>query len=277
MRRKQLDTVAALIGLIALLRTPAAAQTTAQKTAPDADVTQLAKKTQNPVADLISLPFQFNFNGGGDLGAATALNLNFQPVIPFELNSRWNVVARTIVPINSTPTGTGTRQSGFGDIQEQLYVTPKGEGGTVIGAGPMLWLPTATDGASETGSWAIGPGAVIVSMPGPWVLGGVLQQYWTYADRDPAREINLFVFQPFVNYNFSRGWALSTAPLITANWNGNENGEWTVPIGLGITRTTVFNHRPMNLGVQYYYNVTRPDGAPGFTLRFVIAPLYPSK
>ena len=85
----------------------------------------------------------------------------------------------------------------------------------------------------------------------------------------------MLVFQPFVNYNFGQGWALSTSPLITANWNAASGQEWTVPLGLGITRTTVFNERPMSIGLQYYYNVERPDGSAAQQLRFVVSLLFP--
>jgi hypothetical protein len=129
--------------------------------------------------------------------------------------------------------------------------------------------------ASETGSWALGPGGVVVKNAGPWVLGGLIQQFWTIADTGGDPEINLFVVQPFVNYNFGGGWAVAFAPLMTANWNASSGNEWTVPLGAGITRTTVFNRRPMSLGVQYYYNVERPDGAPAQQLRFVVSFLYP--
>jgi hypothetical protein len=89
-------------------------------------------------------------------------------------------------------------------------------------------------------------------------------------------ETDLFVLQPFINYNFGRGYALSFSPVITANWDAADDQQWTVPLGIGITRTTVFNRRPMNIGVQYYYNVERPDGSAAHQLRFVIAPLYPT-
>jgi hypothetical protein len=110
---------------------------------------------------------------------------------------------------------------------------------------------------------------------GSIVLGGLVNQYWTFADAGDDTETNLFVLQPFINFNFSRGWALAFAPLITANWDASDGNEWTLPLGLGITKTTVFNKRPMNIGVQYYYNVERPDGSAAHTLRFVIALLFP--
>jgi hypothetical protein len=98
------------------------------------DTTALAKATQNPVGDLISLPFQFNFNTAGDLGDRTFFNLNFQPVIPFSVSSDWNMIARTIITIDSIPgTDPGVSFSGVGDIQEQLYFTPKKAG--AIGKG----------------------------------------------------------------------------------------------------------------------------------------------
>ena len=83
------------------------------------------------------------------------------------------------------------------------------------------------------------------------------------------------MIQPFVNYNFGQGWSLGFAPLITANWNAESGEEWTVPLGIGISRTTVFNHRPMSLAAQFYQAVERPDGVPENQFRLVVSLLYP--
>jgi hypothetical protein len=117
---------------------------------------------------------------------------------------------------------------------------------------------------------------VVVKMAGPFVLGGLVNQYWPLHDDGGDPETDRFVLQPFVNYNFGKGWAIAFAPLITANGNAEEGQGWTVPLGLGITRTTVFNRQPMSLGVQYYYNLERPDGAASSQLRFVVSLLFPS-
>jgi hypothetical protein len=251
----------------------ASASASAQE--PQHDVTALAKQTQNPVGDLISVPFQFNFNTGGDLEDTTFFNLNFQPVIPFVLNDRWHAIARTILPINSIPAPDGSRFSGVGDLQEQLFITPAKPGHFIWGIGPILSLPTATAAPSETGTWAAGPTVVILKMTGPWVAGALASQLWPMADAGDDTETDLLTMQPFVNYNFGKGYALAFAPIIVANWNAPDGEEWTVPLGFGITRTTVFNRRPMSLGVQYYYNVVRPEGAAGQTLRFVVTLLFP--
>jgi hypothetical protein len=96
-------------------------------------------------------------------------------------------------------------------------------------------------------------------------------------DENGDPETDLFLFQPFVNYNFGTGWALNFSPAITANWNAADGEQWTVPLGFGISHTTVFAGRPMTIGVQYYDNVVRPDAAAGQQLRFNIQLLYPNR
>jgi len=237
--------------------------------------TELAKKTQNPVADLVTVPFQFNWNSGGGLGDRTYFLLNVQPVLPIKVSPKWNLISRTIVPLANYPGPAGTRFGGFGDIQEQLYFTPAKAGGLIWGLGPMFSFPTATSAPLETGTWAMGVGGVVIKMTGPWVIGALAQQYWPVADDGGDPETNLFVTQPFINYNFGKGWALATAPIITANWDGPDDEQWTVPVGIGISRTTVFNKRPITLGMQYYHNAERPSGGPENQVRIVFNLLYP--
>jgi hypothetical protein len=240
------------------------------------DVTALAKTSQNPVGDLITLPFQINFNTGGDLGDQTFLNVNFQPVTPFKLSKDWNIVERTIVPLSSLPGVEGSRFSGIGDLQAQVYLTPAKPGAIIWGVGPMFSFPTSTIGPIKTGSWAAGPGGVVLKMTGPWVIGGLVNSFFTFADSGDDTEFNYFVTQPIVNYNFGRsGWVLAFSPIITCNFDGTDGNKWTVPLGLGAVKTTVFNGRPMQLGVHYYSNAASPEGAPGQTLRFVVSFLYP--
>ena len=247
------------------------------QTPEETDTTALAKKTQNPVGDVTTLPFQFNFNTGGDLGDQTLFNLNFQPVIPFKLTDNWSMIARTIVPVSSIPSANGISYSGVGDIQEQLFVTLAHPRRFIWGVGPMFSFPTATASPIKTGTWAGGFSAVGLTTAGPWVAGALITQVWPMSDAGGEPETNAFLLQPFVNYNFGGGWALAYAPNITANWDAIDGNRWTVPVGLGITRTTVFSGRPMSLGVQYYHNAKKPDGAAGQLLRITVSLLYPRK
>ena len=260
--------VVALLGL--------ADPSVAQQPAPAGhDVTALAKETQNPAGDLISVPLQFNFDTGGGLGADTLLNLNLQPVFPFRLSEGWKVIARTIVPINSYPGPDGLRFSGVGDIQFELFIAPAGKRKWTVGVGPLFSLPTATAAPASTGSWGAGIAAVVSGHAGPMVLGGLVTRTWTVADAGGDPDIDTFLVQPFVNFNFGTGWALSFAPSITANFNAADGDEWTVPLGIGITRTVVFASRPMSLGAYYYHNVERPESGPGQQIKLSLSLLFP--
>ena len=243
--------------------------------APAVDSTALAKQSQNPVGNLVSLPLQFNFNTGGDLGERTFLNMNVQPVIPFRMTDRWNVIARPIVPLDSLPGEAGARFSGVGDIQLQVFVTPAMPPAIIWGLGGAFSFPTSTVDPVQTGTWAAGPSLVLVKMTGAFVLGGLISQLWPLADAGDAPETNLLTFQPAINFNFGHGWAIAFSPVITSNWDAPDGDRWTVPVGLGLTRTVVFNRRPMNLGMSYYYNLEQPTGTAGEQLRFSVTLLYP--
>lgn len=245
--------------------------------AAEPSATDLAKTTQNPVGDIVSVPFQFNFNQGGAYKDSTFFNLNFQPVIPIHLNHRLTLISRTIVPIDSIPTSNGASSSGVGDINQQTYFTPAKVHKLIVGAGPSFTFPTSTVSPLKTGTWGGGVSGVLLTMPGPWVIGSLFQQIWPMSDSGGSPRTNAFLWQYFINYNFGKGWALATAPSMTANWDEASGQKWTIPLGGGISRTLVFNRQPMTLGFQYYYNAVRPDAAPTTTVRFVFALIYPQK
>lgn len=265
------------VGLLLSLSASVPAQTTPAPQVTEPDTTGLAKQTQNPVGDIVSVPFQFNFNGGGAYKDQTFFNLNFQPVIPIHLNQKWTFIARTIVQIVSIPTTNGVSYSGVGDIQEQTFLTPARPGKLIWGVGPAFSFPTATASPAKTGTWAAGPSVVLLATPGPFVLGSLFVQFSPMTDANGSPRVNNFLWQYFVNFNFGKGWALSTAPSITANWDADRSQRWTVPVGGGISRTLVFERQPMTLGIQYYYNPIRPDNSNSTTLRFNIALIYPQK
>ncbi|MGH7469826.1 MAG: neuromedin U [Longimicrobiales bacterium] len=253
---------------------------------------ELSKQSQNPVGSLAAVPFQFNFNTGGFLQDRTVLVLNFQPVIPFRLNDNFNVIIRPIVPYVNVPLLFGQSESGFGDVQTQLFVAPS-KGELIWGIGPSLSFPTATNGFVSTGSWAAGPNAVLSLSTGHWVLGVLARNLWTFSDDgdlidevdfldidaldrlDDDREVNDLLIQPFINWNFGVGWSLATAPVITANWDADGGDQWTVPLGMGISRTSVLGTHPIILAAHYYKNIVRPDFGPDDQVRLQINFLLP--
>lgn len=242
------------------------------------DPTALAKASQNPLTDLLILPLQFNFNMGGGLHDQTLLETDFQPLVPIKLTRRWNLISRSIVPMIDSPGTATTRYQGVGDIQAQIYLTRAKPGRATWGIGPIVSFPTATHTPSQTGSWAAGPAGVGLVSAGPWVVGAQASQLWAFADEGAdGRETHRFAGQIFANYNFASGWALSSTPLITADWNAPPGQRWTVPVGLGLTRTTLLRKQALSLGLQYYRNVERPDAAALHQLRFTWAFLFPGK
>lgn len=240
---------------------------------------ELAKAAQNPVASMISLPFQNNTNFGFGPQEETQNVLNIQPVIPFNLNDDWNLITRTIIPVISQPgfTPQQGRENGLGDVQVSLMASPKtvGKSGWIWGAGVVTQLDTASDDRLGAGAWGLGPSVVMLKSFGPWLVGGLVNNVWSVStDRD---DVNLFLFQPFINYNFpdKPGRYLTFAPIITANWEASGDDVWTVPVGLGIGQVTRFGKQPVNMQASAYYNLVKPDFGADWQLRLQLQFMFP--
>jgi hypothetical protein len=246
----------------------------------------IIKTSQNPVGNISVLPFQNNFNYGYGANTRYQYNLNIQPVIPIMLNQNWNLIERSIIPIVSQPPASSPAvcatsgcpwTTGIGDVQEQLFFAPKTKPDQLIwGVGPIFQFPTASPNTLGAGKWAIGPDAVVLVMPGKWVIGTLMTQLWSFAGLPNRPNVNAYLVQPFVNYNIANGWAVSTAPVMTANWEA-PGTKWTVPLGGGVAKTFKAGDQLMSLSLLYYTNVVRPINAPQTTLRFSWALLWPIK
>jgi hypothetical protein len=243
----------------------------------DSSAEALAKAAQNPVANLISVPFQNNFNFGIGPNHVTQWNLNVQPVIPINLSEHWNLITRTILPIINQPApAPGIRSVfGLGDLNPTLFLSPAKSGKLVWGAGPALTFPTATDPLLGHGKYSAGPGVVALTMHGPWVIGALANNQWSYAGWGD-HDVNALLVQPFINYNLPHAWYLVTAPIITADWKADTDNRWTVPIGAGIGKIQHFGKLPVNMQLSAYYNVEKPDDSGAdWQLRFQVQFLFP--
>jgi hypothetical protein len=241
-------------------------------------VEQLAKAVQNPIANLISVPFQNNFNFGYGPNNVVQYTCNFQPVIPIALSKEWHVITRTILPIMNTPSpAPGIRSAfGLGDLNPTAFLSPASSARFIWGVGPSLTFPTATDPLLGNGKFCAGPGLVAVYRPGPWVLGMIGNNQWSYAGWG-NKKVNALLMQPLVNYNFKHGWYLNVSPIITANWNASHDNMWTVPIGGGAGKVLRIAKLPVNVRVAAYWNVVTPkDFGADWQLRFEFAFLFPA-
>jgi hypothetical protein len=249
------------------------------------DQADLAKASQNPVAAMISLPFQNNtfFNVGPDDDTANVLNI--QPVIPIGIGPV-NLINRTIFPLIYLPDVTaglaelpegisGGSTFGLGDINYTGFLSPADSGDITWGIGPSISFPSATDEKLGTEKWSAGPSAVALVQPGPFVIGTLVRQLWSFAGDDDRQDVSQLLIQPFANYNMAGGWFLTSAPIITANWEASSDDTWLVPLGGGGGRVFKIGPQPVNMSLQAYYNVEKPHFGPDWSLRFTVALLFP--
>lgn len=249
----------------------------AQSEAPagESEAALLAKKTANPIAAMISLPFQFNFNNGMGEYNRTQTVLNVMPVIPFKLTDKVNVVNRIILPIVSQPDVTMNSGGtfGLGSINYSMFFTPSSLGKVIWGVGPAFNIPTRTNDLLGSPEFGIGPTVIALTMPGNWALGLTANNVWSYENSD----LNSLFSQVFVVYTFESAWFVQMMPTITANWNAPEGQKWSIPLGANVGKVVMAGKQPIKLiGGGSYYAVS-PDNGPSWQLFFQAVFLFPSK
>lgn len=235
----------------------------------------MAKAAQNPVANMYSFPLQNNTVFGVGPYEGTQNILNVQPVIPIPIGSKINMINRIVMPIITQPSFTEDNSSstGLGDFVYTAWLSPSNAGKIIWGLGPVFQLPTATEATFGSGEFGVGPSLVVLTMPGDFVLGAVVNNIRTFGD---AKE-NKFFLNYFVNYNFPK-WYLVTAPIITANWNAEDGQKWVVPFGGGAGKVVKLGGKlPMNLNAHVYYNAVKPDGVGDWQTRFQLVVMIPTK
>ena len=232
----------------------------------------LAKQLSNPVAALISVPFQYNIDFGlGPDGDGINQTLNIQPVIPIRINESWNLISRTIVPVRWTTDVYPRDVFGLGDTVQSLFLSPAapGPGGLIWGVGPVFYIPTGTDKFLGTGQFGLGPTAVGLVQKGPWTVGTLANHIWTL---DENTEVNASFVQPFVSYALGRGQTITLNTETTYDWNTSQA---TVPINAMYTKVFSVGEQPMSLQVGGRVYVNRPEAGPDWGLRANLTLLFP--
>jgi hypothetical protein len=246
------------------------------QTSGDGDAAELAKKLSNPVANLISVPFQFNYNGGFYDGNGDQYYLNIQPVIPISINEHWNVISRTILPIYSQDgviPGEGS-QFGFGATTQSVFLSPKAptSAGLVWGVGPVFLLPTATDNIS-TNQWGAGITGVALVQRHGWTFGGLANHIWSLTGEDEDGDISATFLQPFVSYTTPKATSFTLNTESTYDW---ENEQWSVPINAMIGQVVKIGRHPVQFSLGARYWADSPEGGPDdWGARFQVTLLFP--
>jgi hypothetical protein len=238
----------------------------------------LAKKLSNPVAELISVPLQYNFDHEfGTERDGERSTLNIQPVAPVTLNENWNVISRTILPvIHQTGIVPGTSsKSGIGDITQSLFFSPSKPtaGGVIWGAGPAFLLPSASDDQLGTEKWGLGPTIVVLKQQHEWTYGLLANHIWSVAGDEHRADINSTFLQPFLSHTTATAWTYGLNTESTYDWHAEE---WSVPLNVTVAKLTKLGRLPTSFTVGARYWADSPETGPhGWGLRLVVTFLFP--
>jgi hypothetical protein len=240
------------------------------------DAAELAKKLSNPVAALISVPFQNNFDfGAGPAGKGFQYKMNVQPVIPITLDEDWNLISRTIIPYISQDNVFGTTsQDGLSDTVQSFFFSPveATDSGWIWGAGPVLMLPTATDNLLGTEKWGAGPTALLLKQENGWTYGTLVNHLWSYAGDDARADVDATYLQPFVSYTTKMQTTYTLNSESTYDW---ENTQWSVPLNLSVAQLAKIGGVPVQFQIGGRYYAEGPESGPDWGFRFGVTLLFP--
>lgn len=239
------------------------------------DTAALAKKLSNPIASLISFPIQTNFDLHIGTESGWRMTMNVQPVIPVALNSNWNLISRTIVPIihQGNVVAPGTSQSGLGDIVQSFFFSPNKSEPLIWGVGPVILIPTATDKFLGSKQLGLGPTFVVLKQQNGWTAGMLYNHIWRVAGGEGRAKVNSDFIQPFLSYGTKDGWTYSLNAESSYDWTHNS---WAVPMHIQISKIVRFGKQPMSFAGALRCWATSPNGAPeGCGLRVSVTALFP--
>jgi len=249
-------------------------------TVKSANESDIAKESENPIGNLTILPFEnyTNFQVGPNKGTQNILE--FEPVVPVHLNADWNLINRAVIPVVWNPdlSPFPSVPQAFAPTDYSAFLSPRNPiNGWTVGAGPIVQLPTATSPTVGSSVWGLGPTAVVVKTTEHIVAGALVNNVWSLggvASGPGGKRYATFLLEPFFNYNFGHGWFVSSAPLITADWD-TPGRKWTVPVGLVGGRIIKLGGKlPVKLSLGGYYNVVTPQYGARWTIQSVVAVIF---
>jgi hypothetical protein len=256
---------------IALLAAAAPLQAMAQ----DAQGSNLAQQLANPVANLISVPFQSNLDVGGGRGDALRYTLNFQPVVPFSLSEDWNLITRTIVPLSHAERVFADHRTGLGDVLQSFFFSPSrpSASGITWGAGPVILYPTATERGLGSRQWGGGPTGVVLQQNGRWLYGVLGNHVWGFGGEGPERpSVNATFLQPFLAHTFPTQTTLSLNLESSYDW---ARRQWTVPVNLGANQLVNISGQAVQFGAGLRYFAEALSGGPDWGIRLSATLVFP--
>ena len=245
----------------------------------DERANSLALQLTNPVSDLASVPFQFNWDNGVGPDDAVRLVLNIQPVVPVHVTKDWNLIGRFIMPLVSQPSlgMNEPAELGIGDIVFSLFASPSAPSKFIWGIGPVFGLPGGTEPTINSGKWLLGPTAVGLYLSAPWTVGALVNQQWSIANTSDvnASDVSQLFLQPFVSYT-KHSWTVTAMSEMTFNWEADDD-KATIPLELLGSRLTKIGFLPFSVQVGAGWFAASPDNGPEWRLRLNFVVLLPNE
>jgi hypothetical protein len=275
--KRRMSVLALLPGIVMSWATVGRAQQPPAAPAAQGETEELAKKLANPISDLVSVPFQFNWEQNVGPNEQTRFILNVQPVMPFALNKDWNLIMRVIMPLVSQPPlfDGGEPAFGISDIFASFFLSPS-RGGLTWGVGPAISLPSTTIPTLGTEKWSAGPTVVALKQTGKMTYGALWNQVWSFSGNTARADVNQMFFQPFFAYQATRTVTATVQSETTANWEVDE-GRWTVPINVLLAKLSSFGVFPASYQLGFGGFVVHPDVGPSWKIRGAIVILLPRR
>ncbi len=234
---------------------------------------EIIRNYQNPLVLFTRLQVENNTQIGFGPDDKALNFLRFQPILPFKLNQKWNLVTRFVIPVVHQP--WPEISNGLSDTAVQLFFTPEKTGKFFWGIGPSFLFPTATDETIGTEKWSAGPAAGMIYIDGNWLISAVFQNVISFAGDENRQDVNSMTIRPIITYTLPDGWYLTSSPSIVANWEADEGNRWLVPVGGGVGKVLKIGRQKMGVAVESYYHVISPDIGPDWQIRFQVTLLLP--
>jgi hypothetical protein len=255
---------------------PARAQGEDPAAEQEAAEAELAKQLSNPLASLVSVPFQFNWARPVGPNDDTRLILNIQPVMPFDVSENWNLITRMIVPFVGQPplVEGGVAASGISDVLTSFFLSPKSTTPFIWGVGPVVSIPSTSEPTLGTGKWLAGPTAVVLKQSGGITYGALFNQLWSVGGATDRADVSQFFLQPFFAYTTARALTFSINSESIANWKADTD-KWTVPINFFVSKVATFGPVPASYQIGFGVYAAKPEIAPDWQLRTTITLLLP--
>lgn len=234
----------------------------------------LAKKLTNPIGNLISVPFQYNYDANiGVDKKGTSNTLVVQPVIPVKLNSDWNYIVRPVLTLQSLNNVNGYNGSGAGPVVVETFFSPNSTDGFIWGVGPVVSTPAlsgANFGSSQTGA---GVSAIGLIMKSPWTAGVLAYNTWNAGGNASNGTANNLYYQPFVSYVTPSAWTFTVNTQSTFNWDARRAEN---PLNADVSKLVKIGDMPVSfqVGARYYLSSV-PGGPSGWGGRASITFIFP--